>query len=166
MKKLTLLLFISIFIFSACSQPFSFTEKNNKKIINNNLSSKSSLANNQYPSSSIATVADKVQVFLFHTTQRCSTCIAIGKLAGETVNERFQDELKSGKIEFREINIDLAENKELAKKFQASGSIFFINNIYNETDHIKSDSKVWRLTSSPDAFKDYLEGLININLGK
>lgn len=36
------------------------------------------------------TKADKVEVFLFHATQRCTTCIAIGRLAGETVNEYFQ----------------------------------------------------------------------------
>ena len=33
--------------------------------------------------------AEKIQVFVFHATQRCYSCIAIGKLAGETVNEYF-----------------------------------------------------------------------------
>ncbi|PIQ74587.1 MAG: hypothetical protein CO002_00120 [Candidatus Portnoybacteria bacterium CG_4_8_14_3_um_filter_44_10] len=70
--------------------------------------------------------AEKIQVFVFHATQRCYSCIAIGKLAGETVNEYFQPELRDGKIEFREINVDLPENKELAYKFQASGSSLFI----------------------------------------
>jgi hypothetical protein len=118
------------------------------------------------PMSSKDTLADKVQVFLFHSTQRCTTCIAIGKLAGETVNERFQEELKSGRIEFREVNIDLPENKELAAKFQASGSALFLNSINSEGDHIAQDTKVWQLTGEPAAFKDYLEGRINILLGK
>ncbi|MFA6171108.1 MAG: nitrophenyl compound nitroreductase subunit ArsF family protein [Patescibacteria group bacterium] len=110
--------------------------------------------------------ADKVQVFLFHAAQRCATCIAIGKLAGETVNERFRDELKAGKIEFKEINIDLPENKELALKFQASGSALFLNSNYNGEDHIVQNTKVWQLTGNPTAFKDYLEGRINALLGK
>jgi hypothetical protein len=122
--------------------------------------------NASLPMSSKETVADKVQVFLFHSTQRCPTCIAIGKLAGETVNERFQDELKSGRIEFREVNIDLSENKELAKKFQASGSALFLNSINTEGDHIAQDTKVWQLTGNPSAFKDYLEDKINTLLGK
>jgi len=50
--------------------------------------------------------ADKVEVFLFHATKRCITCITIGKLAGETVNEYFQPELRNGQIKFREINRD------------------------------------------------------------
>lgn len=110
--------------------------------------------------------ADKVQVFLFHATQRCTTCKAIGRLAGETVNERFQDELKLEKIEFREINIDLPENKELARKFQAGGSALYINAITDNKDEIAEDTRAWGLTTNPDAFKDYLESKINALLGK
>jgi len=111
-------------------------------------------------------VADQVEVFVFHSTQRCISCITIGKFAGETVNEYFQPELRDGKIEFKEINIDLPENKELARKFQASGSSLFINAIYDDTDHIKEDTKVWRLVNSEDQFQTYLKGVINNNFGK
>lgn len=110
--------------------------------------------------------ADKVEVFLFHATQRCATCIAIGKLSGETVYEYFQPELRDGKIEFREINIDLPENKELAQKFQASGSALFINAIYAGQDNISEDTKVWRLTQDDVQFKSYLKDKINSLLGK
>ena len=110
--------------------------------------------------------ADKVEVFLFHTTRRCATCIAIGQLAGETVNEYFQPELRDGKIEFREINIDLPENKELAQKFQASGSSLFINVISNGENNITEDVNVWRLTQNEVQFKSYLKDKINNLLGK
>ncbi len=110
--------------------------------------------------------ADKVQVFLFHATQRCTTCIAIGRLAGETVNEYFQPELRDRKIEFREINIDLPENKELAQKFQASGSSLFINAIYSGQDNIGEDTMVWRLTQNEAQFKGYLKSKLDNLLGK
>ncbi|PIT95231.1 hypothetical protein COT98_00640 [Candidatus Falkowbacteria bacterium CG10_big_fil_rev_8_21_14_0_10_39_9] len=112
------------------------------------------------------TIADKVQVFNFHSTQRCTTCIAIGKLSGETVEEYYQRELRDGKIEVREINIDLPENKELAEKFQASGSALKINAIYDGQDHITEDTAVWRLTSNPEQFKSYLKNKIDKLLGK
>jgi thiol-disulfide isomerase/thioredoxin len=120
---------------------------------------------NESASTNIAQ-ADKVQVFLFHATRRCSTCIAIGRLAGETVNERFQNELKSGQIEFREVNIDLPENKELAQKFQASGSALYLNAIKDGVDNIGQDTKVWSLVGNTEKFKDYLEGRIINLLGK
>ncbi|MCX6789627.1 MAG: nitrophenyl compound nitroreductase subunit ArsF family protein [Candidatus Gribaldobacteria bacterium] len=110
--------------------------------------------------------ADKVEVFLFHATKRCITCITIGKLAGETVNEYFQPELKNGQIEFREINIDLPENKDMARKFQASGSSLFINAISNGKDNIAQDTKVWLLVSSETQFKSYLKDKIDNLLGK
>ncbi len=110
--------------------------------------------------------ATKVQVFLFHATQRCPTCIRIGKLAEATVKERFAGQLKSGKIEFREINIDLPENKALAEKFQAGGSALFINAVKDGQDNIEEDTMVWQLAGGDATkFKDYLSNKINTILG-
>jgi hypothetical protein len=108
--------------------------------------------------------AEKIQVFLFHATQRCSSCVAIGKFAKETVEQKFSEELKSGKIEFREINIDLPENKELATKFKATGSSLFINPIVDGQDNIKEDTQVWRLVSNEQGFISYLSDKIKILL--
>ncbi|MFA5249450.1 MAG: nitrophenyl compound nitroreductase subunit ArsF family protein [Candidatus Paceibacterota bacterium] len=110
--------------------------------------------------------AQKVEVFLFHRTQRCTTCIAIGKLSGQTVEERFGQEVSSGKVVFREVNLDEPQNKELAEKFKASGSALFINTIRNGSDNIQEDVSVWRLTGDEAAFKNYLAGKINGLLGK
>lgn len=145
------LLILSIFIFAGCSS--------------NNNESKSSTAN-EVKASENQLKADKVQIFTFHATKRCATCIAIGKLSGETVEEYYQSELRDGKIEVREINIDLPENKELAAKFQASGSALKINAIYDGQDHINEDTVVWRLTSNPTQYKSYLRNKIDTLLGK
>lgn len=105
--------------------------------------------------------AEKIQVFLFHPTQRCITCITIGKYTKETVEQKFPAELMSGKIEFREINIDLPENKELANKFKATGSSLFINSIVDGKDNIQLDTQVWRLTYDEQKFISYLSDKIN-----
>lgn len=110
--------------------------------------------------------AEKIQVFLFHATQRCSSCINIGKFAGETVSEYFQQELKDGKIEFKEINIDLPENRELAEKFKAAGSVLYINVIAEGKDNIEEDTMVWRLTTNNEQFKSYLKDKLNKLFGK
>ncbi len=113
-----------------------------------------------------AAPAEKVEVFLFHRTQRCRTCIAIGKLAGQTVEERFAPEVLSGKVVFREVNIDEPQNKDLAEKFQASGSALLINAVRQGSDNVQEDMEVWRLTGDEAAFKNYLAGKINGLLGK
>lgn len=145
------LLILSIFIFTGCSS------KNNE--------SQPSRAN-EAKASETKLKADKIQIFTFHATKRCATCIAIGKLSGEVVEEYYQRELRDGRIEVREINIDLPENKELAAKFQASGSSLKINAIYNGQDHISEDVTVWRLTSNSAQYKSYLKNKIDTLLGK
>lgn len=145
------LLILGVFIFTGCS-------------LNNNKPQSS--GTNEIKVSETQVKADKVQVFTFHATQRCATCIAIGKLSGEVVEEYYQRELRDSKIEVREINIDLPENKELAAKFQASGSSLKINAIYGGEDHITEDTAVWRLTSNPVQYKSYLKNKIDTLLGK
>lgn len=101
--------------------------------------------------------ADRIEVFLFHATQRCASCINIGKFAKQTIDNNFKEELNSGKIVFREINIDLPENYELAEKFQASGSALFVNTIRGGKDYIEQDLKVWRLVGDEGEFKSYFK---------
>jgi disulfide oxidoreductase YuzD len=110
--------------------------------------------------------AEKVEVFVFHSTHRCASCVTMGKYAGETINEYFQPELRNGKIEFREINVDLPENKELASKFKAVGSSLFINAISDGKDNITEDIKVWQLIFNEAQFKSYLKDKLNKLLGK
>lgn len=141
------ILIIDMSVLSGCSQ--KTTQVDNKE---NNININKS--------------ADKVQVFLFHATQRCSSCIAIGKFSKETVEGYFQQELESSKIEFREINIDLPENKELAEKFQASGSVLYINSIYDGKDNIQQDLAVWKLVGDGNQFKTYLKSKLGNILGK
>jgi len=106
---------------------------------------------------------EKIEVFLFHNTQRCVSCINIGKFAKQTIDDNFNEELNSGKIVFREINIDLEENYQLAEKFQTSGSSLFINTIRGGKDYIEQDLKVWRLVGDEVEFESYFkEKLENI----
>lgn len=100
---------------------------------------------------------EKIEIFLFHATQRCISCINIGKFAKQTINNNFSEELSAEKIVFKEINIDLPENYQLVKKFQASGSSLFINTIREGKDHIEQDLKVWRLVGNEVDFESYFK---------
>ncbi len=100
---------------------------------------------------------EKIEVFLFHNTQRCISCINIGKFTKQTIDNNFSEELNLGKIVFREINIDFPENYQLAEKFQASGSSLFVNTIRNGNDYIEQDLKVWRLVGDEVKFESYFK---------
>lgn len=100
--------------------------------------------------------AEKIQLYLFHSTNRCYSCITAGEYAKKTLEQNFSQEIKSGKIDFREINVDLPENKEVAEKFKASGTSLFINSIIDGQDNIKEDTQIWRLVANEKSFSDYL----------
>jgi len=158
MKKIFTVLFLTL-VLSGCSDNINA----GKPVADNQISGATAKSDPAY--SSLASAPDKVEVFLFHATQRCPTCIAIGKLSEKTVQEKFSEEVKSGRIVFKEINIDLPENKELAAKFQASGSALYINAIKNGQEKIEQDTKVWRLTGDEIAFVNYLENKLNMIMG-
>jgi len=116
--------------------------------------------------SAVVAPAEKIVVANFFGTQRCVSCRAIGDFTKKTLNEKFSEELKSGKIEFIEANVELLENKEIANKYQASGSSLFINAVINGKENIEEDVTVWRLVSSEKQFVSYLEQKLNNLMGK
>lgn len=155
MKKIIAILFF-ILVLSGCSN----SANSEKQLVADQ--QKQAIAKLGLLTSIIAPAPEKVEIFLFHRTVRCSTCIAIGKLTDKTIQKKFSGEVKSGRIIFKEINIDLPENKELSEKFQASGSSLYINAIRNGQDNIEQDTKVWRLTGDETAFINYLESRLNM----
>jgi hypothetical protein len=110
--------------------------------------------------------AEKVQVFVFHSTNRCYSCITMGQYTKATVEEFFQSELSDGKIEFKEINVDLPANKEVSTKFKAVGSSLFLNAIIDGEDNITEKAQAWRLISNKQSFSDYLSKEIRSVLGE
>ena len=55
----------------------------------------------------------RVEVLCFHTKKRCVTCTAIEKNAQETVETLFAEEVKTGRVVFKTIDLSLEENKSL-----------------------------------------------------
>ena len=90
----------------------------------------------------------------------------MGQYIKATVEESFQPELKSGKLEFREINVDLPENKAVAAKFQAAGTALFINAIVDGEDNIQEEAQAWRLLGNQKSFSDYLSKKLRGMIGE
>ncbi|MFH1412468.1 MAG: nitrophenyl compound nitroreductase subunit ArsF family protein [bacterium] len=153
--SILLLLFLALNL-AGCSQQISIAE--NEASVDNNISK-------DYPMSSAEQIADRLEVYYFHRTARCYSCKTIGQYVREIIEEKYEIQTNSGIIDFREINVDLAENKQLVKKYQASGSSLFINRIINDQDNIEQDANVWRLLKDETKFKSYLESKINSYLG-
>ena len=100
-----------------------------------------------------------VEVFIFHAAQRCATCKAIDAVVAEVLENDFSDDVKAGKIVFRDVDGSKQENRELLTKYE----------IYSTSLVLDAGGKVTNLTndafqyarSNPDKLKEILRAAIS-----
>lgn len=138
--------------------------KTEKTVIRTNQSVSSSVTST--PSAVKIIPADKIEVVHFHGTHQCWSCITVGKYALKTIQGKFPDEYASGKIAFKEINIELTENQEIVNRYQAKGSSLYVSAIRGGKDDIADDTTVWRLVNDEVQYTNYFENKLKTLLGK
>ncbi|MDD2278248.1 MAG: nitrophenyl compound nitroreductase subunit ArsF family protein [Bacteroidales bacterium] len=65
----------------------------------------------------------KVMVYYFHGKQRCKTCLAIQKVAEQTINEKFAE---NKDVKFIELDYSDKANEALVEKYQVANSSLII----------------------------------------
>ncbi len=107
---------------------------------------------------------EKVEIYHFHATRQCYSCITLGAYAEETVNTYFAPELASGRVVFGHVNVDLPENKALVEQYGPTGSSLWIG-VYNKTGFYKEENvNVWYKIGNKDDYMVYLKGVIENRL--
>jgi hypothetical protein len=106
----------------------------------------------------------KVEVYHFHRTQQCYSCVTLGAYAEETVKTSFAPEVAAGKVVFAHVNVDLPENKALVEQYGPTGSSLWIG-VYNKTGFYKEENvNVWYKIGNKDDYMTYLKGVIEKRL--
>lgn len=104
---------------------------------------------------------EKIEVIHFHATRQCYTCKTIGAFSEETVNTYFSNELKSGKLVFAHVNVDLPENKVLVDTYGAKGSSLLIGTYFKDGTFTKEENtNVWYKVNDKEDYINYLKGVI------
>jgi len=107
---------------------------------------------------------ERVEIYHFHRTQQCYSCITLGAYAEETVNTCFAPEVQSGRVVFGHINVDLPENSALVKQYGPTGSSLWIG-VYTEDGFSKEENiNVWYKIGNKDEYMTYLKGVIEKRL--
>ena len=60
--------------------------------------------------------ADIVEVYYFHFTRRCVTCVNVQKATEKVLKDHYKAELESGTIVYHEINLSDPESREIAQR--------------------------------------------------
>ncbi len=73
-----------------------------------------------------ANAADKIEVFYFHFSRRCVTCIAVENKTQEAIVALYPGEYSKGLITFSSVNLEDEKSKPLAEKAEVTGQALVI----------------------------------------
>jgi len=93
------------------------------------------------------------------------TCKAIEANTKYTLDTYFANELKSGKIVFKIVNVDKKENEQFAEKFEATGTALFLNVIKDGKEkHVDLTNFAFMNGTDQKTFSDELKQTISLQL--
>jgi len=84
---------------------------------------------------SFSQVEPKLIVYYFHATNRCNTCTEIEKQTKLLLDESFSNQLETGVMQFRSVDYEAEENKDLVNKYYAYGSTLLLVTPEDETNN-------------------------------
>ena len=116
------------------------------------------------PSDTSLGPADRVDVVYFHRTQRCYVCYYAEEKTRYTLETYFADEMASGRVVFKVLNVQDKENAAIVNKYGAYTLSLFINTIRGGTDHIEKVTDIWYLIGDDEAFVEVVRDKIEKSL--
>ena len=100
----------------------------------------------------------KVIAYYFYTNYRCQSCYTIEKYTKEAIEGNFEDELTSGELVFKPVNIEEKENEHFLGDYQLYTKSVVLSLVKDgkETE-FKNLKKVWELLRNKDEFYKYIK---------
>lgn len=99
----------------------------------------------------------KVVAYYFHGNVRCVSCVKIETLSRKAISEGFSEELASGRVEFRDVNIDEPQNRRFIEEYQLSSqSLVVVEMQEGRRIRWRNLEKVWTLLDSEREFLAYV----------
>jgi len=101
-------------------------------------------------------------VTYFHGTFRCPTCHKIEELSAKAVKTHFENELKTGKVVWRVINVEEPENEHYAQDYQLYSKHLIVSEIKDGKEvRWKDLTDVWTYVRNDEKFDNYVNTEIN-----
>ena len=100
----------------------------------------------------------KVIAYYFHGNFRCANCLKIEQYSKEAIEQNFKDELSSGKLVFKVINIETKGNVHFIQDYQLYTKSLVIS-LVKDGKEVKFDNltKVWEFLWNRQKFYDYVK---------
>lgn len=69
---------------------------------------------------------ENIEVYYFHFTRRCETCMAVENESRKAVEELYSKALEEGRIIFQSLNLEEEEGKQIASKLNISSQTLLV----------------------------------------
>lgn len=100
----------------------------------------------------------KLMVYYFHTTFRCRSCNLIEAFTKQAVNTGFADQLKSGRMELKIINIEEPGNEHFGDDYKLYTKSVILSDVKDGKEASwKNLDKVWALLGDENKFIEYIQ---------
>ncbi len=81
-----------------------------------------------------------------------------------TIETYFEEELNSGELTFKSVDVQDDSNAAIIEKYDAYTSSLFINSVRDGTDHIEPVMDIWSVLGDDEAFAEVVKGKIQESL--
>lgn len=107
-----------------------------------------------------------VVAYYFHGNYRCASCRAIESYTKEALELYFSDEIASGKLEFRAVNVEEKGNEHFVQDYKLYTKSVVLSRVVDgkEVDY-KNLEGVWQLLNNRQRFFDYVRKETDVFLG-
>jgi hypothetical protein len=96
-------------------------------------------------------------VYYFCTTYRCPSCHYIEETTQSTLKEAFADELKSGRVVFKMLNVEEAGNEHYTQDYKLYTKSVVLSDLTDgKQTRWKNLDQVWQLIRNDKGFHDYI----------
>ncbi|MDY6823671.1 MAG: nitrophenyl compound nitroreductase subunit ArsF family protein [Thermodesulfobacteriota bacterium] len=112
---------------------------------------------NAQPENRAAKGGPEYVAYYFYTSKRCGPCTRIEQWSREAVEQNFQNEIKSGKLQWQAVNVDKPENKHFIEDFKLYTKSLIIAD-YDDGQPARWENlkNVWRLYRDKEKYFDYV----------
>jgi hypothetical protein len=99
-----------------------------------------------------------VNVYYFHFTRRCATCLAVEENARKAIEALYPTEASTGEYSFTSLNLDDDSTKEIANKLGVGGQSLIV---VRGDKKIDITSAAWMAAHDPDKMKTEIKSGID-----
>jgi len=94
--------------------------------------------------------------YYFHGTSRCPTCLKMERYAREAIEENFDGDVQSGRVQWHALNYDEPANEHFVKRYELFASALVLVSGQADVQRWQKLERIWDLVGDEPAFKAYV----------